>query len=214
MLDLQNLRQWPDLQQVILLMVMQQINKYAYRHRTQRKVVLIDEAWKLLRGANTAAYIEEGYRIIRRYNGSFGTITQKWSDYLESDAARAAYACSYWRISLQQPRDVIAAMIKSGDMVLDDAQRAAIESVHTIPGVYSEMVIMHGEQWSLGRLLVDPYSLLRNSSAPADMNAIDAYMAQGLSQHQAILQVLADRGWEEGAPRRRTTDRLSVQGQT
>ncbi|MBL8481129.1 MAG: TraC family protein, partial [Rhodocyclaceae bacterium] len=28
-LDLQNLRQWPDLQQVILLMVMQQINKYA-----------------------------------------------------------------------------------------------------------------------------------------------------------------------------------------
>ncbi|MBL8470870.1 MAG: type IV secretion system protein TraC [Rhodocyclaceae bacterium] len=213
-LDLQNLRQWPDLQQVVLLMVMQQINKYAYRHRTQRKMVLIDEAWKLLDGGNTAAYIEEGYRIIRRYNGSFGTITQKWSDYLKSDASRAAYACSYWRISLQQPKDVIAAMIKSGDMVLDEAQRAAIESVQTIPGVYSEMMVIHGDQWSVGRLLVDPYSLLRNSSAPEDMNAIDAYMTAGLSQHAAILQVLADRGWEQGTPRRRRGDVVSLRGQT
>ena len=204
-LELEELRPWKDLQSVVLLILMQRIARDAYFSRHQRKLILIDEAWALLEGDNSAPFIEEGYRRIRRYNGGFVTITQNIRDYFKSAATRAAYFCAAWRITLFQKPESIAGMIQAGEIVLEDAERKAMESLETVPGLYSELLVKCGTDYGIARMILDPYSLLLYSSAPADYNAIEAYRAQGLSPHEAILRVMADRGLDpEGPPQRQT----------
>ena len=203
-LELEELRPWKDLQSVVLLILMQRIARDAYFSRHQRKLILIDEAWALLEGDNSAPFIEEGYRRIRRYNGGFVTITQNIRDYFKSAATRAAYFCAAWRITLFQKPESIAGMIQAGEIVLEDAERKAMESLETVPGLYSELLVKCGTDYGIARMILDPYSLLLYSSAPADYNAIEAYRAQGLSPHEAILRVMADRGLDpEGPPQGR-----------
>lgn len=193
-LELEELRPWPDLQAVVLLILMQRIAREAYFRRDQRKLVLIDEAWALLEGDNSGPFIEEAYRRFRRYNGGFWTITQNITDYFKSVSTRAAYFSAAWRITLYQKPESIAGMIQKGEIVLEAAERKAMESLNTVPGLYSEMLVKCGSEYGIARMILDPYSLLLYSSAPADFNAIEAYRSQGLSAHEAILRVLQDRG--------------------
>lgn len=193
-LELEELRHWPDLQAVVLLILMQRIAREAYFRRDQRKIVIIDEAWALLEGDNSAPFIEEAYRRFRRYNGGFWTITQNIRDYFKSDSTRAAYFSANWRITLRQKPESIADMLKAGEITLDAAELKAMESLTTVPGLYSELLIKCDSEYGIARMILDPYSLLLYSSAPEDFNAIAAYRNQGLSPHEAILRVLQDRG--------------------
>lgn len=193
-LELEELKSKKDLQTVVLLIVMYRITREMYFSRDRKKIVIIDEAWDLLSGGATAEFIEAGYRRARKYKGAFMSATQGVDDYYRNPAAKAALDNSDWMFLLRQKPESIEMMDKLGQLTMDDAMKRLLQSLRTEHGAYSEVFIHSPAGNGIGRLIVDPYSLLLFSSRAEDFNAINAKRAQGLDVSDAIDAVLRDRG--------------------
>ncbi|HXF47084.1 MAG TPA: type IV secretion system protein TraC [Burkholderiaceae bacterium] len=200
-LELNGLSQQRHLQSVVLLMLLYQITTriFSPRHRLRQKLVVIDEAWQLLgegEGSGGAAqFIEHAYRTARKWNASIVTATQSIADYERSAAARAAFANSDNTFLLRQKAESIEALAASGKLAIDEYQRTLLRSLNTIQGMFSEVFVRVGENPpAVGRMILDPFSLLLYSSKAADVEAIRAYTERGLDVASAIRQVLVDRG--------------------
>ena len=83
---------------------------------------------------------------------------------------------------------------KLGQLTMDDAMKRLLQSLRTEHGAFSELFIHSPAGNGIGRLLVDPWSLLLFSSRPEDWSAIDAHRSRGLAVPEAIDAVLAARG--------------------
>ncbi len=192
-LELEELKAKKDLQTVVLLITMYRITRAMYFERDRKKIVIIDEAWDLLSGHATAAFIEAGYRRARKYNGSFMSATQGVDDYQSNSAAKAAFANSDWVFLLRQKPESIEKLSDLGKLRSDDSMKRLLQSLHTEHGAYSELYIQSPMGNGVGRLIVDPFSLLLFSSRAEDFNAINAKRATGLAVAEAIEAVLDDR---------------------
>jgi len=192
-LELEELKAKKDLQTVVLLIVMYRITREMYFSREQKKIVIIDEAWDLLSGGATAEFIEAGYRRARKYKGAFMSATQGVDDYYRNPAAKAALDNSDWMFLLRQKPESIEMLDKLGQLSMDDAMKRLLLSLRTEHGAYSEVYIHSPLGNGIGRLIVDPYSLLLFSSRAEDFNAIDRKRAAGLSVSAAIAAVLEER---------------------
>jgi conjugal transfer ATP-binding protein TraC len=193
-LELEELKARKDLQTVVLLIVMYRITREMYFSRERKKIVIIDEAWDLLSGGATADFIEAGYRRARKYRGAFMSATQGVDDYHRHRAARAALDNSDWMFLLRQKPESIESMDRLGQLAMDDGMKRLIQSLRTEHGAYSEVFIHSPAGSGVGRLVVDPYTLLLFSSRAEDFSAIHAKRAAGLSIAQAIEAVLQERG--------------------
>lgn len=192
-LELEELKAKKDLQTVVLLIVMYRITREMYFSRERKKIVIIDEAWDLLSGGATAEFIEAGYRRARKYKGSFMSATQGVDDYYRNPAAKAALDNSDWMFLLRQKPESIERMDKLGQLAMDDAMKRLLQSLRTEHGAYSEIFIHSPVGSGVGRLIVDPYSLLLFSSRAEDFTAINEKRAAGLSVSRAIDAVLRER---------------------
>lgn len=193
-LELEELKAKKDLQTVVLLIVMYRITREMYFSRDRKKIVIIDEAWDLLSGGATAEFIEAGYRRARKYKGAFMSATQGVDDYYRNPAAKAALDNSDWMFLLRQKPESIEMMDKLGQLTMDDAMKRLLQSLRTEHGAYSELYIHSPIGNGIGRLIVDPHSLLLFSSRAEDFNAINAKRATGMTVSEAIDAVLHDRG--------------------
>lgn len=193
-LELEELKAKKDLQTVVLLIVMYRITREMYFSRDRKKIVIIDEAWDLLSGGATAEFIEAGYRRARKYKGAFMSATQGVDDYYRNPAAKAALDNSDWMFLLRQKPESIEMMDKLGQLTMDDAMKRLLLSLRTEHGAYSEVFIHSPVGNGIGRLIVDPYSLLLFSSRAEDFNAINAKRAVGMAVSEAIDAVLRERG--------------------
>jgi len=192
-LELEELKAKKDLQTVVLLIMMYRITREMYFNRDRKKIVIIDEAWDLLSGGATAEFIEAGYRRARKYKGAFMSATQGVDDYYRNPAAKAALDNSDWMFLLRQKPESIEMMDKLGQLTMDDAMKRLLQSLRTEHGAYSEVFIHSPAGSGIGRLIVDPYSLLLFSSRAEDFNAINQKRARGLSVSESIDAVLLDR---------------------
>ena len=192
-LELEELKSKKDLQTVVLLIMMYRITREMYFSRDRKKIVIIDEAWDLLSGGATAEFIEAGYRRARKYKGAFMSATQGVDDYYRNPAAKAALDNSDWMFLLRQKQESIEMMDKLGQLTMDDAMKRLLQSLRTEHGAYSEIFIHSPAGNGIGRLIVDPHSLLLFSSRAEDFSAINEKRATGLSVSEAIDAVLRDR---------------------
>lgn len=167
----------------------------AFRHEmetlplSQTKLVVIDEAWDLMGSGSSGAFIESGYRRARKHNGSFVTATQSVADYLKSDTARAAWASTDTRIFLRQDD----ASLKALETLTSDSdpaaawRKAAIQSLTTVSGAWSEMLIETGAMPGfIVRLFLDRYSLAAYSSHAADRARHEAWLRAGATVAEAV----------------------------
>ena len=83
---------------------------------------------------------------------------------------------------------------KLGRLSMDEGMKRMLQSLRTEHGAYSEIFISSPVGSGIGRLIVDPYSLLLYSSKAEDVSAIDAKRAEGLTLPAAIEVVLDERG--------------------
>jgi len=192
-LELEELKAKKDLQTVVLLIVMYRITREMYFSRDRKKIVIIDEAWDLLSGGATAEFIEACYRRARKYKGAFMSATQGVDDYYRNPAAKAALDNSDWMFLLRQKPESIEMMDKLGQLTMDDAMKRLLQSLRTEHGAYSEIFVHSPVGSGIGRLIVDPYSLLLFSSRAEDFTAINEKRAAGLSVSQAIDAVIGER---------------------
>ena len=193
-LELGDLDSRPDLQTVVLLLLMLQITESMYQgDRRQRKLCIIDEAWRLMGSGNAGQFIEQGYRTARKFGGAFMTITQGIDDYFKSGTSRAALDNADWVFLLRQKPESIKAAESSDRIMMDDALRRLLTSVDTQQGRYSEIAVMSPDGTSIGRLIVDPFAEKLYSTRAEEYAAIDALLKRGASLVEAIEQLLACR---------------------
>ena len=198
-LELEELKSRKDLQSIVLQIIMYRITQEMYLDRSRRKLVIIDEAWDLLGSNTSASFIEAGYRRARKYRGSFGMITQSIDDFYKNAAGRAAIDNADWLFLLRQKPENIDRIQKEGKLHIDEFLRRLLNSVSTEHGMYSEIFVSGPMGSGVGRLLLDPFTMLLYSTRAEDFEAIRSYQARGLDIVDAIKQVLQDRGgeWDE-----------------
>jgi conjugal transfer ATP-binding protein TraC len=157
--------------------------------RETRKLLLIDEAWSMLKGGSMGEFVETYARTCRKYGGALATATQSLNDYYKSDGATAALENSDWMLILQQKSETIADFRKSARLDMDDRTETLIRSLKRVGGDYSEVFIKGPEVETIGRLVLDPFSATVFSSSPATYAAIEGGMARGATLTEAIERI-------------------------
>lgn len=197
-LELEELKSKKDLQAVVMQLMMYRITQEMYLDRSRRKLVIIDEAWDLMGSGSSAGFIEAGYRRARKYGGAFGTITQSVEDYYKNDATKAAIQNADWLFLLRQKPESIDRLGKEGKLHVDEWMKRQLSSVATEHGYYSE-IFVHGPMGSgVGRLILDPFSMLLYSTRAEDFQAIKTLKDQGMPVIEAIETILRQRGFADG----------------
>ncbi|MEO1767688.1 type IV secretion system protein TraC [Thiobacter aerophilum] len=192
-LELEELKSKKDLQAVVMQLMMYRITQEMYLDRSKRKLVIIDEAWDLMGSGSSAGFIEAGYRRARKYGGAFGTITQSVEDYYKNDATKAAIQNADWLFLLRQKPESIDRLGKEGKLHVDEWMKRQLSSVATEHGYYSE-IFVHGPMGSgVGRLILDPFSMLLYSTRAEDFQAIKTLKDQGMTVVEAIETILQRR---------------------
>lgn len=193
--EMGDLRKQPDLLAGMLFTIMIWNENMMYSTpRTQRKMNITDEGWKLLGGSSKKIkdFIEEGYRTARRHNGSYGTVTQSISDKNLSTASLAAYQNSSFKFTCMQE-----------DKAFSDFRRAEPEAFSELEwemigkfppakkGRYSSFLLSMGGYSSFHRLLLDPLSDGLLSSKGDDFTYRETRLSEG-ADIKDILFEMAD----------------------
>lgn len=198
-LELDELQGRRHLRQVVLLQLIYQIQQEVFLgERDRKKIVIVDEAWDLLKEGEVATFMEHAYRKFRKYGGSMAIATQSVNDLYENSVGRAIAENSSSFYLLGQTEETVESVKRSGRLTLSDAGFNILKSVHTVQGAYSEIFVRTGSAMGVGRLIVGEFQQLLYSTAPEDVNEIDQYRKEGMSAPDAIRQVIKDRAQRRG----------------
>lgn len=188
--ELSDLSSREELRGVVLTAIMFMTTQMMTRTpRSVKKMLLIDEAWQLLKGGSMADFVEAYARTCRKYGGSLATATQSLNDYHKSEGAKAALENSDWSLVLQQKPETIADFKRLGRLEMDTGTETLIRSLKRNGTEYSEVFIKGPDVATLGRLVLDPYSATVFSSSPATYAKIEAMTARGLTVAEAVEQI-------------------------
>ena len=184
-LEMQALASRPVLQNaVLLILILTIVSQIRRLPRSEKKLIVIDEAWRLLTG-NAGAFIEWACRTLRKYGAGIVCISQSMEDFEAGSAARAVRANADNVFLLRQKKSSI-------DVFTDDAYtRELVASLTTEAGVMSEMYMKLGDKpGTVVRLFLDPFSMTAYSTRSDVFEAVEHEKAQGKSVSEAIEAVL------------------------
>lgn len=189
-LELEGLSAHPALRQAVLMTLMLWIEKTMARDRSTVKLVLIDEAWDLMGSGHSGKFIASGFRRARKHKGGFVVATQSLADFFKSKTAQAAWQCADTRLTLRQDSEVLSALESQGLLTTDAWFRAALGSLTTVRGAWSEMIVKVGDAPpAIGRLVLDRFSQVLFSSLPAEVTAVNAWRRAGATMTTAVQAV-------------------------
>jgi conjugal transfer ATP-binding protein TraC len=185
--ELEELKEKKDLQEVIVQMVIAQItNKLYLGDRKTPTHVVLDEAWDMLRGKQSGEFIETAARRLRKYRGSLVVGTQTVNDFYATPAAQAAFENSDWMCLLAQKSESIRQLKQSSRISMDPAMEEMLSSIRTKQGQYAEVMVYGTHGYAIGRLLLDPYSLILYSTKPEEFSAVQQLVDGGADLADAI----------------------------
>ncbi len=185
-LEMEALANKPVLQNVVLLIVIMRILKdIRQRPRSEKKLIVIDEAWRLLSG-NSGRFIEWACRTLRKYGAGIICISQSMSDFDATSAARAVRMNADSVFLLRQKALGIASYTS------DPALANVLAGLTTKAGAWSEVYVKVGDQAGVvARLMLDRFSMTAYSTKAEVFEAVRAARAQGLSAEEAVTAVAA-----------------------
>ncbi|MBX7500900.1 type IV secretion system protein TraC [Qipengyuania sp. YG27] len=185
--EMSDLASREELRSVVLSAIMFMTSQAMTRSsRATKKLLLIDEAWAMLKGGSMGEFVETYARTARKYGGALATATQSLNDYYKSDGARAALENSDWMLVLQQKAETIADFRANARLDMDDRTETLIRSLKRSGTEYSEVFIKGPETEAVGRLVLDPFSATIYSSDPDTYAAIQDCERRGHSLADAI----------------------------
>ena len=194
--ELAELKGRGDLQGVVLMLVVFLATQRMYHGpRTRPKAIVIDEAWDLLSGEDSRAFLEGAARRARKYRGALVTGTQSVNDYYANPAARAAWDNADWTIFLAQKDESVELLKQEKRIHCDPGMERALKSLATVDGRHAELVLHGPDGWRVARLVLDRASSALYSSRGPAFAAIEKLKEEGLSTEEAVARIA-----EEGAP--------------
>lgn len=192
--ELGDLKEKPLLQRVVLLVLMNKIGAAIYRgDRSQKQLLLIDEAWELLSADATATFVEKAYRQFRKHEASVGTVTQSVLDIFDSKGGRAMADNTAHFYLLRQKEDSIEAIKAEKRLPIGDWGYDMLKSVHTSKGNYSEVMAITPYGTGIGRLVLNNFEKVLFSTSPEDVVAINRLRERGLDLGQAVQELVVQR---------------------
>lgn len=193
-LELQQLSGREHLQRVVLLQIMYQVQQAMDSlPRDLPKILLIDEAFALLNKNETSKFIVAWYRQLRKFGATAMVCTQSINDFYESTASIAIMENSANMWLLAQERESIAMVKREGRLTLPEGAWQLLESVHTVPGEYSEVLVRNPNGIGVGRFVASDFVKLLYSTSARDVTAKKSYTDRGLSLAEAIREILRER---------------------
>ena len=191
--ELAELKGRGDVQAVVLMLVVFLATQRMYHGpRTRAKAIVIDEAWDLLSGEDSRAFLEGAARRARKYRGALVTGTQSVNDYYANPAARAAWENSDWVIFLAQKDESVELLKAEKRIHCDPGMERALKSLTTADGRYAELVLHGPDGWRVARLVLDAWSVALFSSRGPAFAAVENLKARGLTTVQAIDRIAGD----------------------
>lgn len=197
-IELERLRQFPQLFGVIVLQIMNAVTQDLYLgDREVPNFILFEEAAAFLkdnlaggRAGNFKSVIEAGYRRARKYNGAIGTVIQSVMDLRSfGDVGEVIWDNAATKFLLQGEtygRAAQAKVIEHEGFALE-----LLKSVTNNKPNYSEVFIDSPFGIGIGRLVVDPHTYWMNTSAAEEVARYSKLIALGLTPADAI-QALVD----------------------
>jgi len=188
--ELEELKERKDLQAVIIQMVILQITNSVYSgDRKTPSCLILDEAWDMLRGAQSGIFIETAARRLRKYFGGLIVGTQSVNDFYATPGAQAAFDNADWMCLLSQKDESIKLLKNSDRLAMDPAMERTLRSLRTEQGQYAEIMIKGPKGFAVGRLLLDSFSKVLYSTKAEEFSAVQTLVDQGSSLKDAILEV-------------------------
>jgi conjugal transfer ATP-binding protein TraC len=139
-------------------------------------------------------------------------ITQSLNDLYQSASGEAIANNSNNVIILRQNAEAIAGLKKSGRFNIGEYGYEQLNSLHTEPGQYSDVMFRSGSAWGVGRFVVERFSQLLYSTSPKEVAALKALRESGMSIAEAINHYIAmERG--EPSPARTSVARSAARGE-
>jgi len=132
----------------------------------ERKYLLIDEAWQLLKMSNTADFIANAFKTFRKYRCSTVAITQEVADLLQQKSGLAILANTANKIFLKQEHGVINQIQEQ--LSLSDEMAGALKSIKTVKGKYSEALVITTSSSGVIRLIPNSFLYWVASSESRD----------------------------------------------
>lgn len=191
--ELSEIKSRKELQSIVLMLCMFMVSDEMYRApRDIIKSLTIDEAWDLLQGKASGAFIEGYVRRCRKYNGSLLTGTQGVDDYFKTPGAKACFENSDYFLLMAQKPESITALKNSGRIEMNERTEMLLKSVKTVAGEFAEIAIKGPEIFHVGRLILDPVAMATYSSKGPEFEEIQKAIRAGEPREKAIRRV-ADR---------------------
>ena len=175
--ELAGLDKAKDLQSVLLLTLMYRLMEYVTnpRARQQRKYLILDEAWALLKQDSAAAFLEEAARALARFRCCAMFMSQQVSDF-DSPAAQAIKNNSGNYVFLQQNPEEIGTIIKLFN--LTEQEGRLLSRVHR-RDTWGEAYLWQPEgRGGIIRLVPDPFLRWLASQKPHERGAREKLRAE------------------------------------
>ncbi len=141
--DLKGLESKPDLQAVCLFLITDLIWREVQRDRTNQKIVVFDECWKIIENEAGARFIGEVFRTFRKYLASAIAISQTMDDFGKSKVAQAILPNAAIKWILRQTGGNLPSLREM--LVLNEREMRLVESVTSKKGQYSEAFLIAGD---------------------------------------------------------------------
>jgi conjugal transfer ATP-binding protein TraC len=188
--EMSDLESKKDLRSVIVMCLLFQISERMRKGgRSQRKMVIVDEAWQMLGGGAAGEFINGFVRRCRKEGGALITGTQSINDYFANEGAKAAFENSQWKVVLRISAEEAEGLKESKRLSLDDASLNVLKTIKMSPREYSEMMIDGPSTRFIGRFVLDPYSATIFSSSPLVYSQIREGVQAGQSLPDVIEKV-------------------------
>ena len=175
--ELAGLDKAKDLQSVLLLSLMYRLMKYITNPdaRQQRKYLILDEAWALLKQESAAAFLEEAARALARFRCCAMFMTQQVSDF-DSPAAHAVKNNSGNYVLLQQNPEQIGIIAQLFDLTEQEVR--LLSKVHVRPTWGEAFMWQPDGAGGIIRLVPDPFLRWLASQKPHERGAREKLKAE------------------------------------
>ena len=156
-IEIKGLDDYPDLQDVILLVFTDFIKNEASKDLTTPYLLIIDEVWKLFKTPSGIGFTSEAYQTFRKYNGGIWSVSQNYKDFLSNDEIKNALLPNTSSIFVLPQKNIDWRDFQEG-LDLNDEEVEIVKSLRIQKGEYGEIFFMQGDNRSIIRITPDPLS--------------------------------------------------------
>ena len=150
---------------VLIMAIMHYIADSARQWPHEEKYLVIDEAWTLLRSAASARFIVNVSRTARKNRLSLVVVSQQVTDF-EGPTGQAIVNQAPYKVFLRQNAQAITAA--QSFLGLTPREVELYQSVDTVKGRFSEMLVKTPDSTGVARLVPDPFTYWLTTTDPKD----------------------------------------------